>query len=247
MSSVLAAIAAGGCDHQPVADMDEVFFSWSGERALCGVGLDDHLENSIESLRGGIERAAEREQVLILYAHDPGEQVSWERLEAFSAAAQDEGVDFLTFADLADPGASPRAGVALTFDDDDIADWTEAAERLAPYGVRATFFVTRFDLLSDARIDALRDLESLGHAVESHGLRHIDAPDYVDRFGIDAYVRDEVMPSLAAMRAAGFSPTSFAYPFGFHTDAIDDAVLEHVTLVRSLSWSVTYPLVSDPC
>jgi peptidoglycan/xylan/chitin deacetylase (PgdA/CDA1 family) len=239
--------AAAGCANQPIADMDEVYFAWDEDRTLCGVGIDDHLENTMASIRGGISRAAQRSQVLVFYAHDPGVEVSWERLDEIAAATGEAGVEFLTFADLEDDVDAARAGVLLTFDDDDVARWSEAVDRLAPYGVRATFFVTRFDLLSADEVAALHELAAAGHAIENHGHRHIDAPDFVDRFGIDAYVRDEVLPGLEAMRSAGFSPRAFAYPFGFHTSEIDRAVLEHVDYVRSLSWSTAYPLVHDPC
>ena len=48
------------------------------------------------------------------------------------------------------------------------------------------------------------------------------------------------------MRSDGFPVTSFAYPFGARTHEIDRAILEHVAILRSISFTYTGPVV-DAC
>ena len=50
--------------------------------------------------------------------------------------------------------------------------------------------------------------------------------------GVDAYIAEEVLPSITILQDAGYQPTAFAYPFGRNTEAADDAVLELVDKVR---------------
>jgi hypothetical protein len=59
-------------------------------------------------------------------------------------------------------------------------------------------------------------------------------------------MQDEVLPSIDLLRADGFAPTVFAYPYGRRTTEIDEAVLDVVERVRSVSFAYE-GLVSDPC
>ena len=243
---VLGAIACG-CAPDSIADTDGAFYQWDDRRVLCGVGIDDRPGNDVQSFIGGMARALERDEVLVVFGHKPGVDHSIEKLDAVLSAANDMGLPFLTFEDLADPDTPPGPGLALTFDDAGVDEWYDTRELLADHGARVTYFVTRFHRLSDERIDKLRDLRSDGHAIEAHGRSHLDAPEYVEEHGLTAYLDNEFLPSLEVMREAGFDPTSFAYPFGARSGALDRALLDHVRLIRSVSWTISVPLVTDPC
>ena len=252
IASVVALMVASllmGCGPRRVSGMDEVYFAWDGRRVLCGVSIDDGLMRGmvpeIDNLRDGMERARDRGEVLVLYAHEPGGGLSIERLESVLALVVEVGLPFLTFDEL--KGSSRGAGVALTFDDAHIDEWHGQRALFAAYGARVTFFVTLFHRLSRRRIDMLRVLYADGHAIESHGVNHLHGPDYVEEHGLNAYVEQEVLPSLEAMQREGFTPTTFAYPFGARTSELDRAILEHVALVRSISWTLRSPFVNDPC
>jgi len=249
LCALLGASLLVGCGPRRVAGMDEVYFAWDQRRVLCGVSIDDGLSRGfvpdLDNLREGLERARDRGEVLVLYAHEPGGGLSISRLESVLSLVADVGLPFLTFDELY--GAPQGAGVALTFDDAHIDEWHEQRALFAGYGARVTFFVTRFYRLSTWRIDKLRVLHADGHAIESHGHNHLHGPDYVEEYGLHAYVEDEVLPSLEAMRREGFTPTTFAYPFGARTTELDRAILEHVSLVRSISWTIRSTLVADPC
>lgn len=246
---LVSLIAAASACSDSIADTDEVYHRWTGQRVLCGVGLDDRLGVGEDDLRGGLQRARDRGEVLVLYAHDiGGNGVAPERLESALQLADELGVPFRTMDELHGEPPDDPAGIAITFDDAFIESWYGARDLFASYGARATFFVTRFHRLDESELDMLHELRAAGHAIESHGVNHLDAAVYADELGVRAYVDDEVVPSLERMREAGFDPTTFAYPFGSRTGALDDAILEHVELVRSLSWLfASTPLVNDPC
>jgi hypothetical protein len=62
---------------------------------------------------------------------------------------------------------------------------------------------------------------------------------------MDAYLSDEIDPSIDALVAEGFNVTTFAYPFGVRTDETDQALLTRVKLLRSIA--VTYTGIENPC
>jgi len=74
---------------------------------------------------------------------------------------------------------------------------------------------------------------------------HLDAPDYVDQYGLDAYLRDELDPSIEVLRDEGFEVDAFAYPFGARTSELDDAIAKRVPVIRSVAFS--YTVIESPC
>jgi len=91
----------------------------------------------------------------------------------------------------------------------------------------------------------LHALAAQGHKIEAHSVSHQRAPTYVENHGLAAYLADEALPSIDALRAEGFDVTTYAYPYGARTGELDGALLEHVSIVRSVSF--TWSTVSDPC
>ncbi len=79
----------------------------------------------------------------------------------------------------------------------------------------------------------LHELANDGHAIEAHGINHLDAVAYAAEHGAEAYVTDEVLPSLQVLRDDGFAPTSFAYPGGARSDETDAAIAPHVRYLRT--------------
>lgn len=226
--------------------MDEVYYRGPGPRVLCAVGIDSFDPDDDASIAAGLDRARDDGLVLQLYGHVPGSTHAVARVEAIAAGAAARGLQSFTYGELAD-GPPPTAGLALSFDDRAIDAWYDVAAILDRHGVRATFFVTRYHLWTEADRAKLRELAARGHGVEAHAVLHQRAPEYAEEHGLAAYVADEVVPSLDRLRVDGFAPRVFAYPFGARTGELDRAVLEHVDLVRSVSFAFGDPLVSDPC
>jgi peptidoglycan/xylan/chitin deacetylase (PgdA/CDA1 family) len=181
-----------------------------------------------------------------LFAHEPGRTVAWSTIDRVLAGARARGLASFTYAELA-AGRPAEPGLALSFDDDSIEAWTTLADRLDAAGVRATFFVTRYHRFTEDQRVALHALAARGHDIEAHGVAHLRAPAIVEDRGLDGYLADEVLPGLALLRADGYRPTVFAYPFGARTAELDRTLAEHFALLRSVSWSNDGALVVDPC
>lgn len=237
------ALVQAACQN-PVSDVDEVFYDWDDRRVFCAVGLDTVSRNSDQSIMDGLDRAAANGEVLMLFTHEPGRTVPLDRVEAVLSYARDLGLDFVTARDLA-AGGPPRAGVALGFDDSAVASWYDMRPLLDRYGARVSFYVTRYHNLSSGAVDQLRELQGDGHSIEAHSRDHLHAPDYVEEHGLRAYMRDEALPSITALRSDGFDPVAYAYPFGARTSEIDRELLEHVDHVRSVTFAASF--IADPC
>ena len=102
--------------------------------------------------------------------------------------------------------------VHLCFDDHAVGAWYTQRGWLLKHKAKATFYVDSFDQLDDDELGMLVSLRADGHVIGCHGLNHIDALDYSRKYGIDAYIDEEVIPAMEAMASNGFSPTHFAFP-----------------------------------
>jgi len=240
----LSAIAAAiGCQ-QEVADLDGAFYDGDNRLVHCGVNLDTSARNSIDSVDSGLDRALDRDEVVELYAHHPGVTVPLDKLEHVLAGARDRGLAFVTYADFAS-GTYASPGLALSFDDTFVESWVALRPMLQQYQARVTFFVSRYHTLDDDGRAGLKLLQADGHDIEAHSVNHVRAPDYVENYGMDAYLRTELDPSIEIMRNDGFEIQAFAYPFGARTSELDRAIGKRVSVIRSVSFA--YTIVQSPC
>jgi len=239
----MAALAAG-CQ-EDVGDIDGVFYDGDGRSVHCAVDLDDEAHNSLASIDTALDRAAARGEVAELYAHSPGRTVPISVIEHVLAGARERGLAFVTYADFA-AGVGTGPGLALSFDDTSVDAWHAMRPQFLEAGARLTFFVSRYPALRPEQRAKLQELAADGHAIEAHSILHLRAPEYVEDHGLAAYIADEVVPSIEMLRADGYPVSSFAYPFGARTHEIDRAVLQHVAIVRSISFTYTGPVV-DHC
>ena len=240
---LVLAILAAAC-RADVGELEGIYYDGDGRRVHCAVNLDSSAGNTLESLDGGLDRAAARGEVVELYAHRPGATVPHATIEHVLAGARDRGLAFVTYADFA-AGASAQAGLALSFDDAGISSWLSARPLFQQYGARVTFFVTRYDTLTEDDLAGLRQLGDDGHEIAAHGLRHLHAPSYVEANGLAAYIADEVLPSIELLLEDGYPVASFAYPYGARTGEIDRALAELVPVLRSVAFPVRG--VGGPC
>ncbi|MBA3451592.1 MAG: polysaccharide deacetylase family protein, partial [Deltaproteobacteria bacterium] len=207
---------------------DDLYFTFDDRKVLCGFSIDEHLRPvDWNRLQERIDLAADEDWVLNVYAHTPGVTVSHATLDrAFTMFAR-AGLGFTTYRDL-DPDDTPYPGVVFAFDDDAIDAWFDARELFVRHDAVLTFFVTYYASFSAEGRQRLHDLASDGHAIEAHGVNHLSAVSYATEHGAEAYVIDEVLPSLQILRDDGFDPTSFAYPGGARSEATDRAIEPHV-------------------
>ena len=226
---VTACAALAGCQLGP-----EMLYPWDQRRVVCSQPIDDITQKAPwDQVEGRMQEAEHTNSVLLLHAHTPGVTITTAAIERVLTMAEDHHLAFLTFRDLAEEGA-PRAGLALAFDDNGIDAWFSVRDLLAAHGTHVTFFVTRWYSRSDAERAELWTLFGDGHDVEPHTVNHLHGPQYVSDHGLDAYLADEVIPSIDGLIQAGYPPaTTFAYPFGQHTDEMDLAIFPIVPRVRS--------------
>ena len=224
--AVLAACAAlVGCTG--------VTYEWDDRHVLCSQVIDDISNHTPWTMvENGMTEAEVHHSVLLLHAHAPGVTITTDAIEHVLEMAEAHRLAFLTFREL-QAGAMPRAGLALAFDVNAVDAWFSVRDRLAAHHAHVTFFVTRWYSRSDAERAEISMLAADGHDVEPHSVNHLHAPAYVHDHGLDAYLADEVQPSIDALTQAGY-PTAdtFAFPFGDTTDEITEAVLRIVPRVR---------------
>lgn len=232
---VLAALCACRAD---VANVDGAFYAWDDRPVHCAIEIDTASGNHLSSIEHGLDRARQRGEVLELLVHQPGTTLDWGGFEAVLAAAHDRGLPFLTYRDLVNPDAA-TAGVALQYDDWWVPTWMASRALLAKYGAKVTIFVAHYADLGPEQRAEIRMLADDGDAIEAHGVRHLRGPNYVQAHGLDAYLTDEILPSIDRLRADGYPVEAFAYPFGMRTDETDHAILDRgaVQAVRSLTRS----------
>jgi peptidoglycan/xylan/chitin deacetylase (PgdA/CDA1 family) len=159
-------------------------------------------------------------------------------VELALAGVVDRGMKFATYSDLA-AGEVPGS-LALAFDDHDVDGWTALRPMFQHYGAHVTFFVSLYTSLSDGEKAELRQLQADGHDIEYHSTHHYDAEAYSNAHGVDAYIADDIMPALVAMRADGWSTLIFAYPFGARTAATDQALAPLFTHIRAIYSTCPY-------
>lgn len=238
-------LALAAC-HLELGQVDSAYYNWDGRKVHCAVDIDAEAGNSIESINTGLDRARDTGTVLELYTHDPGHTVSWSTLEAVLAGAQSRGLAFVTYADILAGNKPSTGGLALSFDDAHVPEWFSGRPLFQQYGARLTFWVAYYDRYTPTDKAQLQQLAADGHTIEAHTVNHQRAPEYVEQYGVDDWMSNEVQPSIDELRDDGYTVDAFAYPFGARTDETDEAVLRRVQLVRSVTFAWDSP-ATDPC
>jgi hypothetical protein len=213
---------------------DDLFFTFDDRQVLCGSALDDINKSSVDwdKVQHGIDTAFKYDWIYERYAHGPGSTVKLETLERAFTMFDEAGLSWTTYRDL-DPDAEPYPGITFAFDDSAIDSWFELRDMFARHHALVTFFVTRYDQFTPEQRAKLHTLADDGHDIEAHTMTHANAVEYAKQYGVDAYVQNEVLPSLEVLRADGFSPESFAYPYGARSDELDRAIEPYVRYIRT--------------
>ncbi|MFT3696643.1 MAG: polysaccharide deacetylase family protein [Kofleriaceae bacterium] len=232
--------------HYDVGSADSAFYNWDNRKVHCAIDIDTYARIDNASIDTGLDRARDRGEVLELYNHNPGDTVQWDVVEHVLAGAQQRGLAFVTYADMAAGIRPAGGGLAYSFDDAYVESWTEGRDRFTKYNARITFFIAFYPQFSDAYKMMLQQLAADGHDIEAHTVKHQRGPVYVEQRGLDAYMTEEVEPSITDLRNDGYPVTVFAYPYGSRTGETDDAILKHVDILRSVAYTWDSP-ATDPC
>src|SRR5439155_14544213 len=123
-------------------DDEDPYWHWDGQANVGAYSLDGLSGATLDPILHRIDTLDDR--VLVLYGHTPKPLgVTPATLDAVFERAREDGVEILTFADLA-RGGPPRAGIVMSFDDTEIDDWYGLRDLFARWDAHATFFVTRY-------------------------------------------------------------------------------------------------------
>ena len=128
-----------------------------------------------------------------------------------------------------------QGGIALSFDDRFVKEWTQLRPLLKKYNVKATFYITQPDSLSDEEVFMLHELRKDGHEIGCHGAMHTRSIPYIWEYSLDEYMENEIFHCLKTMKKQGFSPTTFAHPGGSQMWYSDRELLKYFTLLRDVS------------
>lgn len=230
----LALVAACGDNGLPdfKANDQDPYFHWDGQPNVGAYALDELNPGELDLVLQRID--ALDDEALVLYGHAGAQGTSPATIDAVLAHAHAAGVESLTFADLV-AGGPRRPGIVLTFDDMDIDAWFGWRDIFARYNARATFFVTRYREWTDDGRAKLHVLRDEGHDIEAHGLNHVNVCVYTAEHGLDAYVSDEVIPSIEVLKDDGFTPVAFAFPGGVMGNTIVEMLEPYVPLTRGIT------------
>jgi hypothetical protein len=215
---ILACLLVAGCAAEP-------------SQVLCSESVDfTGKDPTWLRLYDQIHAARANHTVLAVHGHVPGEVLQISTIRGLFDLAAKEDLPVIRYDQIA---TATEGGLAFAIDDNAIDDWFALRPLFAEYGAHITFFVSRWELQPQAQIDELLQLAADGHELEPHTVNHLHTLSYIHDHGLDAWLTDEVDPSIEIMRQHGLEPAFFAYPFGERDDATDAALLERVGTIRA--------------
>lgn len=136
---------------------------------------------------------------------------------------------------------SYKAGVVISFDDAYVDEWFAADKVLKKYNWKATFCVCRIDSIGEPQIKKLLELQKKGHEIAGHGYHHYIAVKLVDKYGMKQYIKQEINPMIVSMKQKGFNVSSFAYPYGERSEALDKALSLKFEVIRGRDFCYEIP------
>ena len=139
-------------------------------------------------------------------------------------------------------GELAQGQLALTFDDNSIENWHDHLPLLDSLNIKATFYISHYHTFNKQQKALLKEIEKRGHEIAFHTATHANLPKEVTKNGMAATEEKEIQKDLKLMRADGYNPTDFAYPFGSYTSQLNTCLLRTFKSVRALSNKQNYNL-----
>ena len=95
-------------------------------------------------------------------------------------------------------GHLQEPGIVLTFDDNKVDNWVDYLPLLDSAGVKATFYICKYNRFTSEQKNKLSIIQSHGHEIAFHTTNHYNMEDYVykQKHTIDELMRCEVEAGL---------------------------------------------------
>lgn len=149
--------------------------------------------------------------------------------------------------------------ILLGFDDEHILEWSQAADLMKHYGIKATFYISGVLGLSPLKWKILKRLREAGHEIAFHGVNHLRAgvvcdpekPEIYKKKNVhsirnwDEFLAKEITPGLIKFREMGFVINHYSYPMGNRNDESDRVLLKYFKTLRRGGCGL-YSLASFP-
>ncbi len=133
----------------------------------------------------------------------------------------------------ADRPVLTEPGIVLTFDDSgNIFSWANRLPMFQKYGAKATLFLDKPDTLNDRQKMALKKLADAGFEIASHGLRHKNGRELIEKEGKEAFLNEEILPCIKALEELGYQQKTLGYAFNARTDEMDEMLKKYFYHVR---------------
>ncbi|MDU8929810.1 polysaccharide deacetylase family protein [Alisedimentitalea sp. MJ-SS2] len=127
---------------------------------------------------------------------------------------------------------STPSALCLTFDDNFVDSWHQAAPLFEKYGARVTFFLCWPERITPKQRDLLMSLQDMGHEIGFHTRSHVRLPKYLQTHSLEDYVSDQIDDGLDWMHKLGLSPRSFSFPYFRFRPKLIEPLLERFDILR---------------
>jgi len=133
--------------------------------------------------------------------------------------------------------ADAGGGLLLSFDDDFTASWERYFDLLEKYNAKVTFFIIGKANTVSVSLFCAKALNR-GHDIGYHSLSHRD----LRQMSREEFNR-ETIEAVKSFRDANIPLSSFAYPYGFYEQWMQDALLSSFRVLRG--YGVTFRLYNE--
>lgn len=112
--------------------------------------------------------------------------------------------------------------------------WYQLKDFLKENNVKLTFYIESYQNLSDSTKRIMKEMEADGHEMAHHTTTHPHSDEYLEKYGMPAYLKNEIDTMTSLMQKDGFYPDNYAYPFGDLTTELDGELLKRFNSVRKI-------------
>lgn len=112
--------------------------------------------------------------------------------------------------------------------------WYQIKDFLKENNVKLTFYIECYQNISDSTKRIMKEMEADGHEIAHHTSTHPHSDEYVEKHGINKYLKYEIDTMTSLMNKDGFLPFNYAYPFGDLTTELDEHLLKRFNSVRKI-------------